>query len=387
MRNNKILIRQFMIFAIVFVGLAMTNTQMIPFLIDAGYSPEQRGVLLSAMAFVSIFGQLWAGYLCDRYQTVKRFFNLFMILFVIANAAMYWVTEYNFFFHLLAVSMMGGFFRIVSGLLETWTIETSQYSRDNFGMIRAFGSIGWAIGAPITSWILSAYGYRAIGLSFAIFALLSMLVSRKMPDAHKVVTGQSIRFRDVKQLVEHKPYLLLLVIFVLVNIVFTADMYTVIDKILALGGTNDDVAFKWSFQAITELPLFFLGAVVLKWMGGKKMMIFAIFMYFIRFFLYAVATTPFQLVMISGLQFATFPLLMVVQKVLIDDESPAHLKSSGQMFALSLYGGLSALLTPLLSGFLVGSFGYDFTLYALAFSLLVPLGLSFLYKPKSKLKT
>jgi hypothetical protein len=56
----------------------------------------------------------------------------------------------------------------------------------------------------------------------------------------------------------------------------TADMYTVIDKILFVGGSNDDVAFKWSFQAIMELPLFFLGGWMLLKLGSKKILIFSI---------------------------------------------------------------------------------------------------------------
>ena len=85
----------------------------------------------------------------------------------------------------------------------------------------------------------------------------------------------------------------------MINIVASADMYTVIDKILLLGGTNGDVSLKWSFQAIVELPLFFLGARLLVKFGGKKLLLFATAMYFIRFFGYAWASTPALLIAFS----------------------------------------------------------------------------------------
>jgi len=383
MRKEPSILGQFALYFVMFIGLSMAFTQIIPFLINIGYTPQERGYLLSGMAVVTILGQLWSGYLCDRYRTVKRFFNLFLILYVFVTAIMYAYTGMNFFFHLLIVSFMGGLFRIVNGLMETRTIETSEYARTNFGMIRAFGAIGWAIGAPLTSFLVGQYGYIAIGFGFAIATSFSLLISSRLPDADKVATKEKIRFVDIKQLFEHKPYVMLLIILLIVNIALMADMYTVIDKILIVGGTNDTVALKWSFQAITELPLFFLGAFFLNKFGAKKVLVFAIWMYLFRYLLYATVQTPMLLVAVSGLQAFTFPFLMISSKVLVNDESPAHLKSSGQMFAMSVAGGLSMLITPILSGFLVTNFGYDATMYGIAAALMIPLILSLYYKKMS----
>lgn len=384
MNEKRIFTINFALYLVAFISLALAFTQLIPFLIYVGYDPLQRGIILSTIAFVSFFGQLWAGYLCDRYRTVKRFFGIFWILLTISSVLMYYVTAQNFFFHIIAVSFVGGLFRVTNGLLETWTIETSKKVRDNFGMIRAFGAIGWAIGAPLTSFLVTSFGYQYLGLFMAVAALITYGIASTLPDATKMKTDASLRFSDIRQLLSHKPYMLLMVIFVLVSFVMAADMYTVIDKILVVGGTNDDVGLKWSFQAIMELPFFFLGGWMLLKLGSKKILIFSIFFYIIRFVLYAIVQTPFLLIAVSGMQMLTFPLYMIAQKVLIDDETPAHLKSSGQMLGMALFGGLPTFITPLLSGILVNSFGYDATLMMFAVSLVIPLILSFVYQPKNK---
>lgn len=308
MNEKRIFAINFVLYLVAFISLALAFTQMIPFLIYVGYDPLQRGIILSTIAFVAFFGQLWSGYLCDRYHTVKRFFGLFWIVFTLSSVLMYYVTSQVFFFHFIAVSFVGGLFRVTNGLLETWTIETGKKVRDNFGMIRAFGAIGWAIGAPLTSFLVTSFGYQYLGLFMAIAALITYGIASTLPDAKKVKTEAPLRFSDIRQLLSHKPYIMLMVIFVLVSVVMTADMYTVIDKILFVGGSNDDVAFKWSFQAIMELPLFFLGGWMLIKLGSKKILIFSIIFYILRFVLYAIVQTPFLLIAVSGMQMLTFPL-------------------------------------------------------------------------------
>ena len=102
-------------------------------------------------------------------------------------------------------------------------------------------------------------------------------------------------------------------------------------------------------------------------------------MFIIRFSLYTLATSSTQIILITSLQSITFPLLMISQKVLVANESPDHLKSTGQMLAISLYGGLSALLTPVVSGLLINAVGFDYTLLIFTLILFIPLMLSFIY--------
>ncbi len=379
MSNRNILKKQIYLYTIIFMAMAMTNTQVIPFLTSIGYSPVERGIILSSISVIAIIGQMFVGYLCDKYNSIKKFYHLLLFSFILLNAIMYSYSENNFFIHLLLFAFVGGLFRIVAGLVETWTLEVNDYIKDRFGPIRAFGAIGWAIGAPLTSLLIENYGYRTIGFSFAILAFFSMIFSIAMPDADKVESKKMLRISDVKQLLSNRTYVLLVFILIFVNFVFTADMYTVIDKMIFLGASNNQIAFKWSFQAVVELPLFFFGYLLLKKIGAMKMLIISISMFIIRFSLYTLATSATQIILITSLQSITFPLLMISQKVLVANESPEHLKSTGQMLAISLYGGLSALLTPVVSGLLINTVGFDYTLLIFTSILFIPLMLSFIY--------
>jgi hypothetical protein len=379
--NSRKLHIQFMaIFFVAYIAYAVSYTQMLPFLSDIGYTSSEKGLILSGAAVISIIGQFLFGFLCDKYKTVKKMFYLATIVFIMIVTWAYSVTEISFFFHLITLSLMGGFFRIVVGLLDSWTIERDPLLQKNYGIIRAFGSLGWIIGAPYTVWALSKGGYGSIGLNVGILSILTLLIGATMGDAQKVSHQAPIKMVDIKQLLKKKQYIILLIILTLINIVLYADAYTIVNKILALGGTATDISNKWVLQAFMELPLFFLGSVLYKRFSAKTLLMVGIFMFMVRFLLSALATSAAQLVMISATQLVTFPFILLSSKQLIDSESPAHLKSTGQLLGLSMYSGLSALISPLMSGFLVDWIGTDQTLIFFGLLCLVPLGLSLWYR-------
>jgi MFS family permease len=379
--NTRTLHIQFMaIFFVAYIAYAVSYTQMLPFLSDIGYSSSEKGLILSGAAVISIIGQFLFGYLCDKYKTVKKMFYIATIVFIAIVTWAYSITEIAFFFHLITLSLMGGFFRIVVGLLDSWTIERDPLLQKNFGIIRAFGSIGWIIGAPYTVWALSQGGYGSIGLNEGILSILTLLIGITMGDAQKVSHQAPIKMTDIKQLLKKKQYIILLIILTLINIVLYADAYTIVDKILALGGTATDISNKWVLQAFMELPLFFLGSLLYKRFSAKTLLMVGIFMFMVRFLLSALATSATQLVLISATQLVTFPFILLSSKQLIDSESPAHLKSTGQLLGLAMYSGLSALISPLMSGFLVDWIGTDPTLIFFGLLCLVPLGLSLWYR-------
>ena len=389
-QNNRLTIRFMAVFLIAYLGLTLPYTQIIPYLNHVGYSASQRGVILAGMSLVGIFGQFLFGFLSDKYRTVKKFYYATMIGLVLVSGAVYAVSGNLIYYHVITVALTGGLFQIVVSLLDAWVLEINPYLVLHYGKIRAFGALGWAIGAPITAWIVNSMGYDKLGWANLIITLLTLAISWTLKDAVKITHKEGIHLNDVKKLLMRKEYLVLVAILFMINVISSADMYTVIDKMLLLGATNAQVSMKWSLQAILELPLFFLGARLLIRFGGKKLLLFATAMYFIRFLGYAWASTNTLLIAFSGFQLVTFPLINVSSKVLIAGESPDHLRSTGLLFATSMSFSLSSFIVPLIFGFLFERFGADATLIGIAFSAVIPFGLGLWYltmKPLEKIST
>ena len=367
MSNKKTMFKMMAVFAISYFSFTASYVLMMPFLEKIGYDSYQQGLMLAVGSLLGLFGQMIFGYLCDRYHSVKKFAYLSIILLGVFVWLFYIITGYQFWLHLAIGGLMQSFFMIGCGILDSWALEADEYCKENYGSIRAFGAIGWILGGPVIAWVASQFGYGYLGLAFLIITVVNFALSYTAPDAKKdeSVTKEKIKLSDVKVLLNNKRYLVLLVVFFLTFFTLQAEAFLSIQKIIALAGAENEsfVSMKSSFQAIFELPFFFLGGYLLKKYGSIKLLLVALVFYVIRIGGDIWASTPSQLVYLSCLQLMTFPFITITSKELIDDEIPLKLRSTGQQFAVSIYSCGSAFLAPLVCGQLVSSFGIDNALW------------------------
>lgn len=363
---------------VMFFSHALLFTQMIPYLTILGYSAVERGYIIAAYATFSMMGQIIFGYLSDRFGTIKKFV-LFLTVIILATGLMgYSFHEINYLYHFVTLALVAGTTRIVANLFETWLLELDSM-HDDFSYIRSFGSLGWALASLISGFMAVRLGYQSLGIVAAILSVLVLFIAASTEDVSKH-SVEKLRVRDLKILFRNKRYLLLIVIFFFTYLIYNADGITITDYIFHLNGTSEDVGIKWFIQAITEIPLLFLGSYILSRFNIRNLFRLSLVIMMLRFILTGMSTSVWQVIAIASLQIFTFPIMLMAQKHLVFKEVPPSLKTSGQMVAGSLSMGLSAILAPLLSSFLMTFMDISYVLYVLGFILLIPIGLMAFYE-------
>lgn len=357
-----------------FAAISMVNTQMIPYLTSVGYDVVERGYILAANAIVAIIGQLVFGYICDKYKKIKPFFALAYALLVISALLMFCFQKQMFWYHLLTVAVMGGMVKVIMGLDETWMLEADS---ENYGVLRAYGALGLTIGSPIAGFLVDSFGYIALSITLGIISAFCFLFIWLVKDVSK--SGEPVQLSSLTKLLQNKPYLLLVMIYLLIYMIGTADQYVVIDKMMEMKAEHALVGFKWALQSFMEIPLFLLAHRILKRYKPSVLLIFGTLMYAVKFVMYAWADNSWWIIAAASLQLVTLPVIMLTSKVLIKEITPEELFSSAQMFAMAIFIGVSGLVTPLITAYLSDLLGYNFTLYLVAGFAIVPLLLIFLY--------
>lgn len=360
---------------LVFMAISMVNTQIIPFLGKIGYSVIERGYIIAGSAIIAIIGQFLFGYLCDRFKRIKPFFFLAYLVMTLGSVMMFLLRKQMFFYHIFAVSISGGMVKVIMGLNETWMLEIDE---DNYGKLRAAGALGLTIGSPIAGYLVKAMGYAILLYMLAGVSVFLLLFLWKSQDANKQ-DSEHIRLTTVKELVRNYPYLLLVLIYLLIYMIGTADQYVVIDKMLSIGAKNGEVGIKWAVQSFMEVPLFLFASKILKRWKPGQLLLFGTLMYAVKFFLYGFLHQSWGIIATATLQIVTLPIIMLTSKVLIKEITPVKLCSSAQMFAMAVFIGVSGLITPIITSYLSKQIGYDWTLYATALFAIVPLLLIFWY--------
>lgn len=366
-----------------FFAISMVNTQMIPFLSKVGYDVVQRGYILAGTAIVAIVGQFLFGYLCDRYRKTKKFFFIAYVLLLGGAFAMFLMKKKLFLYHLVFVSIMSGMVKVLMGLDETWMLEIDS---ENYGKLRAAGALGLTVGSPIAGYLVKHFSYVSLLITFGIVSILMCYLIYKASDTkHK--DKKPMDMNGIKELIKNKRYLLLVLIYLLVYMIGTADQYVVIDKMLSIDAGNAQVGIKWALQSFMEVPLFLFASIILKKWKTGTLLIFGTVMYAIKFLMYAFFQTPWLIIGAASLQLVTLPIIMLTSKVLIKEVTPASLFNSAQMFAMAIFIGVSGLVTPLITSYLSKLVGYDQTLYYVAAFAIVPLLFILYYQKMSKRKS
>ncbi len=353
------------LYILMYMAFSFGLTQFTPYLSKIGYDEFERGILLSSYAVTTIFLQMFIGFYADKFQTIKRFVFLLLLFYLLATCGLYLIDAPLFLLHLFLLAISGGLINTITGLSDTWILKGSAEVRANFSFIKAFGSIGWAIGSLLLSLFISSAGYT--GLSLGIFALvvISMLLVLFLKDIEKTIKKhtEKVKLKDFKTVIASRHYRLLIIILFLLYSAIIANNITVVDKMITLGATNLQIGYKWSIQSLFEIPAYLFGAKLFsRWTNFTLLKITACVLS-MQFILFAISGSAWVIIALSALQFFTTPLLMISSKQLIFDMTDERMQSTGQLFALSIFTGLSSLLIPVLSGYLTKAFNVDITLF------------------------
>lgn len=366
-----------------FISYSLLYNQVVPFLIEMGYDASKRSIILATFALIAMVGQILVGYLSDKMGSIKRYFIYLSWVYMATGVFSFILNDQNFWYHLIIISSMTALTRIQCNILETWVLQVDGLYND-FGPIRAFGSIGWALASFVSGWLVVNYGFLSLAIVNVVLNLGLIAYSFKLDDIRRV-SHQPLRTSDMFELLKNRNFILLLFIFLFIFFVYNVDSILVTERIYEFGGNAQDTGTRGFIHAIVEVPMmFFVGRILLKY-KSKKTLIFGTLMLALKFILFAISRSVFQLNIVTLLQMVSFPLILIAQRDMINHEVVENLKTTGQMITSAVTSGFSAILSPLAAALLTSNFGSGKALMVVGVSLFIPILLVLTYKPRKSL--
>jgi len=357
------------------MACAISYCLLLTYLNNLGVSPTKRSLMFSIGAVGAMLLQTLIGYLCDLTKKIKPF-SIATILVTSCLTYIVYNTE-NVSTLLVIVMIFFTIYKIVMPIVDSWTLETNETCRQYYGIIRAFGSIGWMAGSFAIGFVANKFGYQALGLFGAISYILSALVALFIKDANKTSTREKIKITDIKKLLVNKNYIIVIVILLFLSMISESHSYLVIGKLNQLSSNSSVISNYFSLSALYELPIMFFSHRVCEKFKNNTLLIVCCVSYFFKFIFYSLSNTYGQMYLASTLQAISYPIIELVGKRLINEQSPQELKSTGLLLAVSIYSCVSSLLTPLACALLEENMSYSDSLLVIALFVLCTLLLVF----------
>lgn len=365
---------------------AIYGAYLVYYLTDLGYSNLRIGTLMSIRTFMGLLGPPIVGYICDRLESRKIIFIISMVLMAIFVAPL---TFYGDLMLAISIGVVGFLWEPQQSVLDSWILETSAHTAHNYGFMRAWGSIGFAIIVTVFGQIIERFGWRVHFLAYGIIAFIVVIIAFNIQDnsyselqqkkesemetknkkqnknispedmepaAAKEVEVES-EDKNIMRLFKNSDYIFILFITLMIFIPNQMLFVYLAPIIKSVGGNSTDLGYTLFFNALSEAPIFFVAKYFLEKYKTNSLLLFSAFFYLLRFIIAAAATSPVYFLFFGMLQSLSFGVFLVTVRYYVKLVAPAGLKTTAQSIAMMSAFGAAGIIGSLLGGFLIDNYG------------------------------
>ena len=351
---------------------------------ESGLSFASIGTIFSiSSSTYLVFPFLW-GMIADRYVPIQK---VFTFLNIMACVALVWLQSQNQFVGLLVGFLMFySFYHPTFTLINALSFHYLSNPQEQFGFLRAWGSLGWMIpSGVIFGWLLSHAGTSLhfvlyLGMASALLTAVSTLFLPPLtqPTKPAATIRHSGYWEDVRNLFKNKDYMTLLGAFFLLSGSFSFVVYYGPPYLKANGVP---VAWIGPIQCIgvaLEVALFpFLRTYIRRW-GFVSALLIGAASLILRHLLYYLSTNPWVLALsylLAGMVIVFFHITLSILANMIAGQS---VRATAQTLLVVFGSGVGPMMTNWVAGRLSASadnslqpiFGFGMILAIAAFILI-----------------
>lgn len=333
-----------------------TNTIIISFLPlylrYKGLTGTEIGWVLAIGPFASILAQPFWGYLSDKYKTVKMMILICVIGLLISSTVFFQMN------HLLTILLVGAVFYFfstpVGALSDSLGQRIAKDLQISFGSIRMWGSIGFATSSLVIGEILNQIGVQYMIWPYLFFGMIALFVTLRLEDIKG--SSEPIQIKDVKKLIQTKPFLIFLCFMMFITISHRANDSFIGLYITQLGGSERFIGIAWFIGVLSEAVVFATASYWYRKYHSLTFVVGAGLLYTLRWFIYASINDPLIVLGFQVLHGMTFGLFYIAAFDYMTRIIPEILQSTGHLLFYAVMFGVSGIIGSLVGGALIDHF-------------------------------
>ncbi|MCX7970218.1 MAG: MFS transporter [Negativicutes bacterium] len=326
---------------------------------ERGVSATGLGALMAVYTCSAIAGQYLLGFLCDKIGA-RRPVYIAIIIAVAAAIASFprWTGQAA----LYAVMAAIGFLQSpLSAIIDSWIFHFLARSRaeKRYGTIRLFGSLGWALNALFTAFLINKFGFTVIFYICAGYAAALVAAAAITPDARPVAAEkEGIRLRTaLGRLLRVKSYVFIVAVAFLL---FMGEQTAYNFVALLMKDSGGDVimlGFNYLFSAGSEVPTMFLSVWLLRRWSAKRVLTAAVVAYALRFIIILLFRTPQAVVVAAVCEGIGYGLFITSFRNYIYAVAPPELRTTAMAVSDAVYLNVAVIIGGTAGGVLIDAFG------------------------------
>ncbi|NIO61290.1 MAG: MFS transporter, partial [Gammaproteobacteria bacterium] len=324
------------------------------YLEQVGLSGLQIGTLAGIRPVVQLLGQPLWGVFADLWGR-RRTLLLTLLLTTFVLIGFGWKATFWFFFGWLVLQALLS--SPLGPLVDSLALDHVEERHNlSYGQFRIWGSIGWTVIAYAVGHAIAGHDLRLTFVYAAIFSFLAWCMVLRTPRNLGSNLSDGARWKDVSLVLRNRKLLIFLAMITLLGI-GSAPLFTFYPVYLAgLGASRQLIGLAASLLGLSELPIFYLAAAIVKRIGHIKAIGITFLFFSARAFLYSFISQPALATAVQVLH-APFSLFLLASVDYVNQQVPSAWRATGQSLFWAAHMGAAGFLGNILAGFLYDRMG------------------------------
>lgn len=318
-------------------------------------SGVQIGLISAITPIVSMLAQPMWGMLCDRYQIRKR--ALIIALLVAAMLSLIFTQVSTFAWVLFLFVIFSLFQCAVNPISDSLALTYAQKRNIQFGNLRLWGAVGYAIAAYLTGLAVEAWGPHVIFYFFFAAFLCSIPFLRGIPEEAEGARFSAGIFSGLKDLMRLPRFVLFLLACFFVFGSVNANNIWFSLYYQHIGGSIAGIGLAFFLFAGSEAPFMRVAAAFIRRWGLEMTILIASSVSMLRWLWYGTTPSTTLVIVFFFLQGISVGFYLASAAQFVRENTPAALQVTALAIFSSIGQGLGSMTCNLLAGVIADYFG------------------------------
>jgi PPP family 3-phenylpropionic acid transporter len=353
------------------------------YLQHVGLTSTEIGLVLSVPPLMALLFQPVWGLINDRFSIQRQ--SVGMAILAAPLISLLLLLRPSFLWLMGTVACLALFQTGVTPVMDSLTIQ--QTGVRNYGKVRMFGSLGWALASVTASLIYSrnaGIGHLPELYLFAgVMAFLGLMgypfprskgpkrsirpVEPPLAESEKSARERSTdaplpwwkraRFTEIQRLLRNRPFLLVLAFIFLVSTsqIMNSNFYSLYYR--DMGHPMSLLGVIYALGALSELPFFYVVGGILERFGPRKVFVVGGSVFCFRWIVLAFGPPTWALFLLQMLHGISFSFTFAAGVALAAEVSHVDNRATAQSVYSAVNMGLAAITGSILGGVVLGDIG------------------------------
>ncbi|PWK05958.1 PPP family 3-phenylpropionic acid transporter [Tumebacillus permanentifrigoris] len=327
---------------------------MLPlFLRENGLSGQQIGIITGIGPVMTVLFQPIWGMIVDRWQAQRLV--LYVTLPTAGVLALLYPQVGGYVMFLVLFAAMSTFHSSTIPIIDSISLRTVQQHGGDYGSLRLWGAIGFAVASMFAGRMADVTGLQAIFYIYAAAMFVCVLLTRSLPQESTRMEFQLLK--GLGQLVRLPRFMVFLFgTFLIFGTIQANNSYYSI-FFTAIGGNVAGVGLSFLIAAGSEAPVMKLAGRVISRTGLMWALVLSGLISALRWLFYGLEPAPMLVMSLLFVQGLSVGLFLPAAAQFVRDNTPTEIRVTALGIYSAIGNGLGSMAGTMVGGLLLDSVG------------------------------